>query len=113
MGIERPASSLAHPAVLGRMAFLRGSFLRASLLRAHTRHTIANCLLGFSSLVGLVSSDFLMAFLDKQCLNALQGVNHGSRGFGDCGACQAVLVPPRRNVDGFLEGLLPMVNALR
>jgi hypothetical protein len=112
LGIERPASSLAHPAVLGRMAFPRGSFLRASLLRALTRHAIANCLLGFSSLVGLVGSDFLMAFLDKKCLDALQGVIHGSRGFRDCGACQAVLVPPRRNVDGFLEGLLPMVNAL-
>ncbi len=95
VGIERPASSLEHTAVLGRMAFLRGSFLRASLLHLLPRHAIANCLIGFSCL-GLVGFGFLMAFLDKQCLDALQGINHGPWGFGDCAVRKAVLVPPHR-----------------
>ena len=95
MGIERPASSLVHMAVFGRTAFLRGSFLLASLSRALVLGTQSPIALCFSCL-GLVGSGFLVAFLDKQCLNALQGVNHGSRGFGDCAMCHAVLVSPRR-----------------
>jgi hypothetical protein len=37
-----------------------------------------------------------VAFLDEQCLDALHGVHHGSRRFGECDVCQAVLVPPHR-----------------
>ena len=93
IGIERPASSLAHTAVLGRMAFLRGSFLRASLLRVLPRHAIANCLM---LQLPWPSWLWLSHGLSWQTVDALQGISHGPWGFGDCAVRKAVLVPPRR-----------------